>query len=125
MCTHIYMCISFTEFEGTMCKYILDWRAMAKAELGETPQVVKESIEELRRRLEKAGISCPRDNENLFLLRFLRVSKFNVRQAFERVKAYFKNRQALIPVGRGPCDYKQIYAAKLTTTLPQLDFQRR
>lgn len=104
-----------------------DWRSLALRELGETADVRASSLEKLRAFLdEEKDLKSRRDD--IFLLRFLRVRKFNVSEALQMIKSYYKIRllsQKIIPPGSGPRDYKDIYEEQVTTMLAQRDSDGR
>ncbi|OQR66853.1 alpha-tocopherol transfer protein-like, partial [Tropilaelaps mercedesae] len=103
----------------------MDWRTLAELELGETPTVVDYCLKELQVLLEQAEITYPQGDNNRFLLRFLRVDKFDVSAAFQRIIKYYKLRAKMIPRGCGPCDFKNIYNGQMLTVLPGLDSDHR
>ncbi|CAN7938406.1 unnamed protein product, partial [Ixodes hexagonus] len=65
---------------------------IAKTELGETEQGKHEALDKLNRLLDdELELHSRRDDE--FLLRFLRVRKYNVNTAFKKVKEYYRTRK--------------------------------
>ncbi|KAM7292885.1 alpha-tocopherol transfer protein-like isoform X2 [Ixodes scapularis] len=63
----------------------------AQRELGETPQVRRDAVEQLRKLLsEESQLQCPLDEE--FLVKFLRGRKYRVEEAFENIRKYFRVR---------------------------------
>lgn len=65
---------------------------IAETELGETEEVRTEALEKLNQLLdEEPELHSRRDNE--FLLRFLRVRKYNVDIALKKIKEYYKIRK--------------------------------
>ncbi|KAL1430461.1 hypothetical protein MTO96_033784 [Rhipicephalus appendiculatus] len=64
---------------------------VARKELGETPEVRQTALDELRQLIsEEPSLHCPTDDA--FLLKFLRVRKYDTQAAFKNVKKYFKFR---------------------------------
>ncbi|KAH6936017.1 hypothetical protein HPB50_012514 [Hyalomma asiaticum] len=71
-----------------------DLETVARLELGETPEVKRDSLAELHRLLEEDDeLRVPPDDE--FLLMFLRTRKYNVSEALERIKRYFRARKKM------------------------------
>ncbi|XP_050034340.1 alpha-tocopherol transfer protein-like isoform X2 [Dermacentor andersoni] len=64
---------------------------VAEDELGETPARRKESLEKLLQSLSKEEGLHPRQDA-AFLLRFLRVRKYNVEAALRTIRNYYRNR---------------------------------
>ncbi|KAL1485040.1 hypothetical protein MTO96_032229 [Rhipicephalus appendiculatus] len=65
---------------------------LAKEELGETPEVKRKCLEELRQLLEgEQNLRVPQDDA--FLLMFLRTQKYRVNDALKRIKNYFRIRK--------------------------------
>jgi len=78
------------EMEGTEAGRNLIERA--KQEINETEETKAEALERLQKLLdEETSLHLPRDNPD-YLIRFLRVAKFDVRKAFDRVVNHFKGR---------------------------------
>ncbi|XP_042142473.1 alpha-tocopherol transfer protein-like isoform X2 [Ixodes scapularis] len=68
-----------------------DLELAAQRELGETPQVRRDAVEQLRKLLaEESQLQCPLDEE--FLVKFLRGRKYRVEEAFENIRKYFRVR---------------------------------
>uniref|UniRef100_A0A131XZK6 Putative phosphatidylinositol transfer protein sec14 n=1 Tax=Ixodes ricinus TaxID=34613 RepID=A0A131XZK6_IXORI len=68
-----------------------DLRLMAERELGETEQVKKEAVAQLRTLLaEEPDLNCQTDEE--FLVKFLRSRKFRVQDTFKIIRNYFQAR---------------------------------
>ncbi|CAN8026933.1 unnamed protein product, partial [Ixodes persulcatus] len=68
-----------------------DLKLAAQRELGETPQVRRDAVEQLRKLLaEEPELQCPLDEE--FLVKFLRGRKYRVEEAFENIRKYFRAR---------------------------------
>lgn len=71
-----------------------DLETVARLELGETPEVKRDSLAELYRLLEEDNeLRVPPDDD--FLLMFLRTRKYNVPEALERIKRYFRARKKM------------------------------
>lgn len=69
-----------------------DLETVARLELGETPEVKRSSLTQLRQLIEKdGGLRVPPDDD--FLLMFLRIRKYNVPEALERIRRYFRARK--------------------------------
>ncbi|XP_050034338.2 retinaldehyde-binding protein 1-like isoform X2 [Dermacentor andersoni] len=64
---------------------------IAEVELGETSVKRKEALERLSELLEEEEGLCPRQDA-AFLLRFLRVRKYNVEAALRTIRNYYRNR---------------------------------
>src|SRR5688500_14519437 len=77
-------------------------RVLAEEELGETKEARENGLSELRRRIttdfESPDPSIKLRTDDVSLLRFLRVSKFNLDKAFERVERYFEGRKRYLSV---------------------------
>ncbi|KAL0849473.1 hypothetical protein ABMA28_013754 [Loxostege sticticalis] len=70
------------------------YKEKAEQELRETPEIVAEAIEELRKLLRgETGLVIPIDRDD-FLMKFLRPCKFYAESAFKRIQAYYKFRLA-------------------------------
>ncbi|XP_077517762.1 alpha-tocopherol transfer protein-like isoform X2 [Amblyomma americanum] len=70
----------------------MDLDALAKKELGETPELQQSSLERLRELLKgEDSLLVPPDDS--FLLMFLRARKYRVNDAFTTVKNYFRVRR--------------------------------
>ncbi|KAL3200636.1 hypothetical protein MRX96_012917 [Rhipicephalus microplus] len=64
---------------------------VARKELGETPEVRQKALNELGQLIsDEPSLRCPTDDA--FLLKFLRVRKYDTQAAFKSVKKYFKFR---------------------------------
>lgn len=69
-----------------------DLETVARLELGETPEVKRSSLTQLRQFIEEDdGLRVPPDDD--FLLMFLRIRKYNVPEALERIRRYFRARK--------------------------------
>ncbi|XP_075149529.1 clavesin-1-like [Haematobia irritans] len=65
----------------------------ARKELHETPENIEKGTQELRRLLkEEKNLSVPLDNDD-WLLGFLRLYQFRPKDAFEKIKTYYKFRK--------------------------------
>ncbi|KAH6930566.1 hypothetical protein HPB50_014732 [Hyalomma asiaticum] len=63
----------------------------ADEELGETPSKRRDALDRLRQLLEaEPDLNANKDTE--FLLRFLRVRKYNVESALQTIRTYYRNR---------------------------------
>lgn len=79
------------EIEPVTDKNVLE---KAENELRETPEVVKQSLEELRKLLkEDKSLFVPAEKDE-FLLKFLRPCKFYPESALKKIQAYYKFRQS-------------------------------
>ncbi|KPI94647.1 Alpha-tocopherol transfer protein-like [Papilio xuthus] len=66
----------------------------AEKELRETPEIVEKAVAELREMLKKdTSLFVPLQDDN-YLMKFLRPSKFYPESAFKRIQAYYKFRQS-------------------------------
>lgn len=70
----------------------LDLQAVAYEELGETPQLKRDTVQELRKLISaEQDLRCPTDDA--FLVKFLRARKYRVDDAFRTIRKYFRFRQ--------------------------------
>lgn len=68
------------------------WEAVAQRELGETPELKTKCLAELRVLIsDDSLLRCPTDDA--FLLKFLRGRKYQVNEAFNTIRAYFRSRR--------------------------------
>ncbi|CAN7938407.1 unnamed protein product [Ixodes hexagonus] len=98
---------------------------IAKKELGETEQGKHEALDKLNRLLDdELELRSRRDDE--FLLRFLRVRKYNVDTAFRKVKEYYRIRRDCPSVFENfvPSSAK-LAARNMMIMLPQRDIHGR
>ncbi|XP_042896473.1 alpha-tocopherol transfer protein-like [Parasteatoda tepidariorum] len=81
----------------------------AEDELGETPQLRKQSLKELKELINGQKTFCPVMDDS-FLLRFLRCKKYDVKKAFITLKNYhdFKNRYSGTITDRTPSKLKNV-----------------
>ncbi|XP_077525781.1 alpha-tocopherol transfer protein-like isoform X2 [Haemaphysalis longicornis] len=78
-----------TKEEASLSEELKD---IAHRELGETPEVRREAIEQLRKLLaDDPSLHSPTDDA--FLTKFLRARKYNVDKAFKNIKKYFEARK--------------------------------
>ncbi|GBN43954.1 Clavesin-2 [Araneus ventricosus] len=83
-----YACLEATTLEENILKTIQE-------EIGETEESRTECLRTLRGKLkELEDIECCLDED--FLLKFLRVAKFDCEKAFDRIKGYYKMQEKLI-----------------------------
>ncbi|CAN8026930.1 unnamed protein product [Ixodes persulcatus] len=69
-----------------------DLMLIAKRELGETPQVKRDAVAQLRKLLaEELALKYPLDEE--FLVKFLRCRKYRVKETLEVIRKYFRVRR--------------------------------
>lgn len=103
----------------------LSLQRVATEELGETPSKRKEGLEKLTKLVsEETELNSRRDTD--FLLRFLRVKKYNVEAALQSIKNYYRNRAASDSVYREFLPSKVPLAARrLCLVLPQRDVRGR
>lgn len=67
-------------------------KEIAYRELGETPEIKQEALEQLRKLLSGDPLlQCPTDDA--FLIKFLRARKFDVEKAFKNIRKYFEARK--------------------------------
>ncbi|CAN7938408.1 unnamed protein product [Ixodes hexagonus] len=100
-------------------------RLIAETELGETDQGRTEALERLNRLLdEEPELNSRRDDE--FLLRFLRVRKYDVDAALKKLKEYYRTRKEYPSVLENlvPSNVKPS-ARKVAMVLPQRDAHGR
>ncbi|KAM7292887.1 clavesin-1 isoform X2 [Ixodes scapularis] len=70
----------------------LDFEAVAYEELGETPQLRRDTVLELRKLIHaQSDLRCPSDDA--FLVKFLRARKHCVEEAFGTIQKYFRVRE--------------------------------
>ncbi|XP_040074138.1 alpha-tocopherol transfer protein-like isoform X1 [Ixodes scapularis] len=70
----------------------LDFEAIAYEELGETPQLRRDTVLELRKLIHaQSDLRCPSDDA--FLVKFLRARKHCVEEAFGTIQKYFRVRE--------------------------------
>ncbi|KAL3224615.1 hypothetical protein MRX96_026414 [Rhipicephalus microplus] len=98
---------------------------VASEELGETPSKRKEALEKLRMLLSEEPKLNSRSDAS-FLLRFLRVRKYNVEAALQSIRNYYKSRSA------SDCVYREflpskvpVEARRLCLVLPHRDVHGR
>ncbi|KAJ8950112.1 hypothetical protein NQ318_017837 [Aromia moschata] len=103
-------------------------KEIARKELRETPDVSKEAIKELRSLLkEEKDLHVPLDND-IWLVRFLRPSKFYPESALGLIKRYyaFKVKHANMYNGLLPSKERNIFQQNILTVQPNRDqFGRR
>ncbi|XP_049821828.1 alpha-tocopherol transfer protein-like isoform X1 [Aethina tumida] len=101
---------------------------IARKELRETPDVVKEAIPALRDLLkEEKDLHVPLDNE-LWMIRFLRPTKFYPESARDLIKRYydFKRKHSALYDGLLPSKEKNVFQQDVLTVQPNRDqFGRR
>lgn len=82
---------------GSMSKDLED---MARRELGETPEMKQQAINQLRGLISgEPSLNCPMDDA--FLVKFLRARKYNLERTFDTVKKYFMYRRDMPEVFGG------------------------
>lgn len=70
----------------------VSWESVAQRELGETAEAKRNCLAELRALIsEDSLLRCPTDDA--FLLKFLRGTKYQVKDAFNTIQAYFRSRK--------------------------------
>ncbi|XP_069698213.1 clavesin-1 isoform X2 [Periplaneta americana] len=103
-------------------------KEVARKEIRETPEVVKEAVATLRDLLkEETDLKCPYDKDS-WLIRFLRPSHFYPESALELIKRYyqFKQKHSNLYDGLVPTKNKNIFDHNILTVLPNRDqFGRR
>ncbi|KAK9878597.1 hypothetical protein WA026_022858 [Henosepilachna vigintioctopunctata] len=102
-------------------------KEIARKELRETPDVVREAVKELRDLLkEEKDLLVPIDNDD-WLIRFLRPCKFYPESAFELIKRYynFKVKHAVHYDGLIPSKESNIFNANILTVFPNRDQEGR
>ncbi|XP_003739972.2 alpha-tocopherol transfer protein [Galendromus occidentalis] len=97
------------------------WSEIAAEELGETPEIRESSLRDLRALIRTQGRpSVNYEDDDEFLIRFLRTCKFNVDRSFRMVNNYYLNRAShsnkIMPKGKGPRD-TEFYAKLQTLTV--------
>uniref|UniRef100_A0A6E8VXQ7 CRAL/TRIO N-terminal domain-containing protein n=1 Tax=Anopheles coluzzii TaxID=1518534 RepID=A0A6E8VXQ7_ANOCL len=102
-----------------------DAKAKEKAarELRETPDVVEQSLQELRSLLqEEKTLYVPMDND-AFMIKFLRPCKYYAQSAFELIKRYyrFRSKHPDLCDELYPASVKHVYAEGLVHFLPLRD----
>lgn len=98
-------------------------KEIARKELRETPDVVRDAVKELRDLLkEEKDLLVPIDNDT-WLIRFLRPCKFYPESARDLIKRYysFKVKHANMYDGLMPSKEKNIFEANILTVLPNRD----
>ncbi|XP_054927043.1 alpha-tocopherol transfer protein-like [Dermacentor andersoni] len=105
----------------------LPWKLqqIAEEELGETPTKRWEALDKLGKLLDaEPDLNANRDAE--FLLRFLRVRKYNVESALQTIRNYYRNRAATESLYREllPCKMPPA-ARKIVMILPHRDVHGR
>ncbi|XP_067007615.1 alpha-tocopherol transfer protein-like [Anabrus simplex] len=98
-------------------------RDIARQELRETPDLVRESMEALRDLLkDDEDLKVPFENEP-WLIRFLRPCKFYPQSAYELIKRYydFKVKHSGVYDGLLPSKEKNIFSHNILTVLPNRD----
>ncbi|XP_037573455.1 alpha-tocopherol transfer protein-like [Dermacentor silvarum] len=103
----------------------LKLQQIAEEELGETPAKRQEALDRLRKLLDvEPDLNANQDAE--FLLRFLRVRKYNVESALQTIKNYYRNRAASGSLYREflPCKAPPA-ARKIVMILPHKDVHGR
>lgn len=93
----------------------------AKELLGETEELKKETLEELRNLLEEQDEFYPKLEDD-YLIRFLRAKKYDVNKAFRLLRQYYRCRliapEKFCPIGLGPKDIKHLYDLRMGMLLP-------
>lgn len=103
----------------------LKLQQVAVEELGETPAKRREALNKLRQLLEaEPGLNANKDEE--FLLRFLRVRKYEVESALQTIKNYYSNRASTESLYRDflPCNAPPA-ARKIVMIMPDKDVHGR
>ncbi|XP_075548866.1 alpha-tocopherol transfer protein-like isoform X4 [Dermacentor variabilis] len=105
----------------------LPWKLqqIAEEELGETPTKRRETLDRLGKLLDvEPDLNANRDAD--FLLRFLRVRKYNVESALQTIRNYYRNRAATESLYREllPCKMPPA-ARKIVMILPHKDVHGR
>ncbi|KAL1500881.1 hypothetical protein ABEB36_006304 [Hypothenemus hampei] len=98
-------------------------REIARKELRETPEVTEDSIKKLRALLqEETDFHLPLDND-VWLTRFLRPTKFYPESARDLIKRYygFKQKHASIYDGLLPSKERNIFQQNILTVQPNRD----
>ncbi|KAL1429592.1 hypothetical protein MTO96_016043 [Rhipicephalus appendiculatus] len=77
-------------------------------EIEETDELVKESLEKLKQLIAgEESLSCPEEDD--FLLKFLRVRKYDVDAAFRNIRKYFKVREEVVDIFDNFCPSGILY----------------
>uniref|UniRef100_A0A146LF31 Alpha-tocopherol transfer protein-like n=4 Tax=Lygus hesperus TaxID=30085 RepID=A0A146LF31_LYGHE len=98
-------------------------KEIARKELRETPEVVEQAVKELRELLkEEEGLYCPLEND-AWLVRFLRPTKFYPKSALELVKNYysFKVKHKDIYNGLVPSSEQNVFTHDVISVFPKRD----
>ncbi|BES88671.1 CRAL_TRIO_N [Nesidiocoris tenuis] len=98
-------------------------KEIARKELRETPEIVEASIKELKALLkEEEGLYCPLEND-AWLVRFLRPTKYYPESALTLVKNYysFKAKHKDIYDGLVPSREKNVFAHDVISVFPRRD----
>ncbi|XP_058795623.1 alpha-tocopherol transfer protein-like isoform X1 [Phymastichus coffea] len=96
---------------------------VARKELRETPEVQKQAVQDLKNLLKaETDLKCPLDND-AWLIRFLRPSKYYPDSALKLVKNYysFKVKHANVYDGLKPSNEGNIFKHNILTVLPNRD----
>ncbi|XP_012289204.1 alpha-tocopherol transfer protein-like isoform X2 [Orussus abietinus] len=96
---------------------------VARKELRETPEVQKEAVDRFRELLKgETDLLCPLEND-AWLIRFLRPTKYYPESALKLVKNYysFKVKHANVYDGLKPSREKNIFEQNILTVLPNRD----
>lgn len=107
-----------------------DWKVKAMVELGEvSEEFVQSSLKKLRDIIKQNGdTNISYETEDEFLIRFLRVNKYDICKAMKGINKYYKARlmapTKIMPRGYGPKDTHHLqklcqYAAIRGQNLPQ------
>ncbi|CAL1275138.1 unnamed protein product [Larinioides sclopetarius] len=93
---------------------------IAEVELGETPEVKQQALKDLRRLINEESDFRPQTTDS-FLLRFLRVKKYDVRRAFKTLQNYyiFKARYSGLITDFTPKDVKNVLEMNNLLIMPQ------
>lgn len=104
-------------------------RLQAETELGETPQVIGESLARLRQLIKEEPLfRCPTDRR--FLVKFLRGRKYSVEAAMQTIRSYFRVRRDNPDIFEGLLPSRAYFEAvlgddRLVTVLDDRDPQGR
>lgn len=98
---------------------------IAEDELGETPAMRQEAVEKLKQLL-SAEADLKANDDVKFLLRFLRVRKYNVDLALQTIRNYYRNRASCVSIYREflPSKAPQ-HVRDLLMVLPETDVHGR
>ncbi|XP_077561950.1 clavesin-1-like isoform X2 [Haemaphysalis longicornis] len=98
---------------------------IAEDELGETPAVRHEAVGKLKQLL-SAEADLKANDDVTFLLRFLRVRKYNVDLALQTIRNYYRNRAACESIYREFLPSKALpHTRRLLMVLPETDVHGR